>query len=89
MLKSLQCLKIIYNTYEWNKDCEEYHRCDNWLEIESYLNKINNYCEYVKYFRYNPDKFIEEHFGIKLKLHQRIILKMLNSKTAKYLIGRR
>lgn len=68
---------------------EEYHRCDNWLEIESYLNKINNYCEYAKYLRYNPDKFIKEYFGIKLKLHQRIMLKMLNSKTAKYLIGRR
>ena len=39
---------ILFNEYQWNKDCIDYYRCMNWNEVEGYIERIERFREYFK-----------------------------------------
>lgn len=36
---------ILYSKYDWNKDCEDYHRCMGWKEVEGYIKSWERFLE--------------------------------------------
>jgi 5'(3')-deoxyribonucleotidase len=80
---------ILYSEYQWNKDCDDYHRCMNWNDIKEYIETRENIKGYRNYYKNNPLQFVEDCLGtsIKLKWHQRFFIKHINK--ISFRMGRR
>ena len=39
---------ILFGEYQWNKDCTDYERCMNWLEVQGYIECKERTREYFK-----------------------------------------
>ena len=80
---------ILFNEYQWNKDCNDYHRCMNWNEVESYIKFRERFIEYRNYYDKNPLKFAEDYLGtsIKLRCYQKFFIKHMDK--ISFIMGRR
>ena len=80
---------ILFGEYQWNKDCDDYHRCMGWNEVKGYIECRERFREYISYYKNNPMQFVENYLGtqIKLKWHQKFFIKHMNK--ISFRMGRR
>ena len=78
---------ILYSKYDWNKDCEDYHRCMGWNEVEGYIETREGFRTIIE--RVNKIQFVEDYLGtgVKLKWYQKFFLKHMNK--ISFRMGRR
>ena len=69
---------ILFNEYQWNKDCESYERCMNWNEVKSHIETREGFRTIIE--RVNKIQFVEDYLGtgVKLKWYQKFFLKHMN-----------
>lgn len=80
---------ILYSEYQWNKDCDDYHRCMSWNDVDNYIECRERTREYRDYYDKNPLQFVEDYLGasVKLKWHQKFFIKHMNK--ISFRMGRR
>ena len=78
---------ILFNEYQWNKDCIDYYRCMNWNEVKSHIETREGFRTIIE--RVNKIQFVEDYLGtgVKLKWYQKFFLKHMNK--INFRIGRR
>lgn len=82
---------ILFNEYQWNKDCTDYYRYMNWNEVKNHIEcrERTRTREYRDYYDKNPFQFVEDYLGIgiKLKWYQKFFIKHMNK--ISFRMGRR
>jgi len=64
-------------------------KTDKEIQIDKQQRVMNGIALWTGYYRCNLDRFCEEYLGIKLKIFQKIILRMMNVNTNFYYIASR
>ena len=52
---------ILFGFYDWNKDCDDYHRCMNWNDIKNYIECIERF---DKYWENRLQDYFESNRGV-------------------------